>query len=69
MIKWMSDFFSGASEFDSGAAEIQSSIPTIAEVRKLRAMNAELLSALKYHQEQTRPIQRTIDVIAKAESM
>lgn len=25
----------------------------------------ELLAALQYHQEQTRPIQRTIDVIAK----
>lgn len=28
----------------------------------------ELLEALKYHQDQTRPIQRTIDLIAKCEN-
>lgn len=38
-----------------------------AELRRLYALNQELLEALKYHQQQTRPIQRTIDAIAKAE--
>ena len=37
-----------------------------AELRRLHEVNQELLEALKYHQEQTRPIQRTIDAIAKA---
>jgi hypothetical protein len=37
------------------------------ELRRLHEVNAELLEALKYHQEQTRPIQKTIDAIAKAE--
>ena len=32
----------------------------------IKAQRDELLAALKYHQEQTRPIQRTIDAIAKA---
>jgi hypothetical protein len=31
------------------------------------ALNQELLEALKYHQEQTRPIERTCAAIAKAE--
>jgi Cdc6-like AAA superfamily ATPase len=31
------------------------------------AVNQELLEALKYHQEQTRPIERTCAAIAKAE--
>jgi hypothetical protein len=38
-----------------------------AELRRLHAMNGELLEALKYHQEQTRPIERTRAAIAKAE--
>ena len=38
-----------------------------AENERLRAQRDALLEALKYHQEQTRPIQRTIDAIAKAE--
>jgi hypothetical protein len=33
----------------------------------LESQRDELLAALKYHQEQTRPIQRTIDIIAKCE--
>lgn len=36
------------------------------ELRRLHALNQELLAALKYHQEQTRPIQQTIDALAKA---
>ena len=38
-----------------------------AELRRLHAVNQELLAALKYHQEQTRPIERTRAAIAKAE--
>jgi hypothetical protein len=34
---------------------------------ELHALNGELLEALKYHQEQTRPIERTRAAIAKAE--
>lgn len=34
---------------------------------ELKAQRDELLAALKCHQEQTRPIQQTIDVIAKVE--
>lgn len=37
------------------------------ELRRLHALNQELLAALKYHQEQTRPIHQTIEAIAKAE--
>jgi hypothetical protein len=37
------------------------------ELRRLHSINTELLEALKYHQEQTRPIERTYVVIAKAE--
>lgn len=36
------------------------------ELRRLHALNQELLAALKHHQEQTRPIQQTIDALAKA---
>jgi hypothetical protein len=36
-------------------------------VRRLHALNGELLEALKYHQEQTRPIERTRAAIARAE--
>lgn len=35
--------------------------------RELKAQRDELLGALKYHQEQTRPIQRTIDAISQVE--
>jgi hypothetical protein len=38
-----------------------------AELRRLHVLNGELLEALKYHQEQTRPIERTRAAIAKAE--
>ena len=38
-----------------------------AELRRLHAVNQELLEALKYHQKQTRPIERTRAAIAKAE--
>jgi hypothetical protein len=38
-----------------------------AKLRRLHAVNAELLEALKYHQEQTRPIERTRAAIARAE--
>jgi hypothetical protein len=37
------------------------------ELRRLHALNGELLEALKYHQEQTRPIERTRAAIARAE--
>jgi hypothetical protein len=38
-----------------------------AELRRLHTLNGELLEALKYHQEQTRPIERTRAAIKKAE--
>ena len=38
-----------------------------AELLRLQAQRDALLEALKYHQEQTRPIQRTIDAIKAAE--
>jgi hypothetical protein len=38
-----------------------------AKLRRLHAVNQELLEALKYHQEQTRPIERTRAAIKKAE--
>lgn len=37
------------------------------ELQRLRAQRDALLGALKYHQEQTRPIQRTLDVIKAVE--
>ncbi len=37
-----------------------------AELRRLHEVNQELMEALEYHQEQTRPIQKTIDALAKA---
>lgn len=37
-----------------------------AELRRLHSLNQELVEALEYHQEQTRPIQKTIDALAKA---
>lgn len=39
----------------------------LVEVDTLKAVNQELLEALKYHQEQTRPIERTRAAIARAE--
>jgi len=39
-----------------------------AKVESLTAQRDELLAALKYHQDQTRPIQATIDLIAKCEA-
>ena len=39
---------------------------SFAELRRLHEVNQELIEALEYHQEQTRPIQKTIDVLAKA---
>jgi hypothetical protein len=41
--------------------------PAAAELRRQHALNGELLEALKYHQEQTRPIERTRAAIAKAQ--
>lgn len=38
-----------------------------AELRRLHDVNQELVEALKYHQEQTRPIQKTIEALAKAQ--
>jgi hypothetical protein len=38
-----------------------------AELRRLHAQRDALLEALKYHQEQTRPIQRSIDAIKAVE--
>ena len=35
------------------------------ELRRLHQVNQELVEALEYHQEQTRPIQRTLDLLAK----
>ena len=40
---------------------------TAGEFKRLRAQRDALLEALKYHQEQTRPIQRTIDASKAAE--
>lgn len=40
----------------------------IAELDRVKAQRDELLAALKYHQEQTRPIQQTMDLIAKVQS-
>jgi len=37
-----------------------------AELRRLHEVNKELVEALEYHQEQTRSIQKTIDVLKKA---
>lgn len=37
-----------------------------AELRRLHEVNQELVEALEYHQDQTRPIQKTIDALAKA---
>jgi hypothetical protein len=45
----------------------QGDLRLAAELRRLHALNAELLEALKYHQEQTRPIERTRAAIARAE--
>jgi hypothetical protein len=42
--------------------------PAAAELRRLERINAQLLEALEYHQEQTRPIQKTTDAIAAARS-
>jgi tRNA-dihydrouridine synthase len=38
-----------------------------ARMKRAEALNQELLGALRYHQEQTRPIERTRAAIAKAE--
>jgi len=38
-----------------------------AELRRLVAQRDELVRVLKYHQEQTRPIQRSIDAIKAVE--
>ena len=40
--------------------------PAAAELRRLHEVNQELVEALEYHQDQTRPIQKTIDALAKA---
>ena len=39
----------------------------MSRIADLEAQRDALLGALKYHQEQTRPIQRTIDAIKAAE--
>jgi Mg2+ and Co2+ transporter CorA len=36
------------------------------KLRRLHEVNQELVEALEYHQDQTRPIQKTIDALAKA---
>ena len=51
----------------SGYMVDQDCAEAAAELRRLHAVNQELLEALKYHQEQTRPIERTRATIAKAE--
>jgi len=38
------------------------------EREQFKSQRDELLEALKYHQDQTRPIQQSIDVIAKCEA-
>lgn len=43
-------------------------IDCIDHFEAIKAERDALLAALKYHQEQTRPIQQTIDAIAKAEA-
>ncbi len=47
--------------------EVAEYADVVEAVRRLHALNGELLEALKYHQEQTRPIERTRAAIARAE--
>ena len=54
-------------EFVQGRISNHTGRKVAAELRRLHALNGELLEALKYHQEQTRPIERTRAAIAKAE--
>ena len=54
-------------EFVQGRISNHTGRKAAAELRRLHALNGELLKALKYHQEQTRPIERTRAAIARAE--
>jgi hypothetical protein len=54
LVEWLD---LGSDPYDKAAAT---------ELRRLHEVNQELVEALEYHQEQTRPIQKTIDVLAKA---
>jgi hypothetical protein len=54
-------------EFTQGRISNHTGRKSSAELRRLHALNGELLEALKYHQEQTRPIERTRAAIARAE--
>lgn len=52
--------------WDKGSLEREDLVEAATELYRLHEQNQKLLGALKYHQEQTRPIQRTIDAIAAA---
>jgi hypothetical protein len=58
-------------DVDKAAAELRRlhelNVDKTEIIAALSAVNQELLEALKYHQEQTRPIERTRAAIAKAE--
>jgi hypothetical protein len=56
-----------ADALDVGEISYTGMCKAAAELRRLHAVNQELLEALKYHQEQTRPIERTRAAIAQAE--
>jgi hypothetical protein len=56
-----------ADALDVGEISYTGMCKVAAELRRLHAVNQELLEALKYHQEQTRPIERTRAAIKKAE--
>jgi hypothetical protein len=54
-------------EFVQGRISNHTGRKAAVELRRLHVLNGELLEALKYHQEQTRPIERTRAAIKKAE--
>jgi hypothetical protein len=56
-----------ADALDVGEISYTGMCKAAAELRRLHALNGELLEALKHHQEQTRPIERTRAAIARAE--
>ena len=59
-----------ADRLESDFIRSQTMVDAAAELRRLSAVEAQrdaLLEALKYHQEQTRPIQKSIDAIQAAE--
>ena len=59
-----------ADRLESDFIRSKTMVDAAAELRRLSAVETQrdaLLEALKYHQEQTRPIQRTLDVIKAVE--